>query len=149
MENIVTVMKLIKNKFSDTCSATKIIENAVPSAWYGTFNFLHLARNEESPRQLREKGDTKKILDTGNQFLYPLVLRLSSSPNERTQFPPHYFARQNLSNIPATPPRVTNKPCQPSSADGSCTLYATYSNPREVRSSGRETETRIEAPLRI
>lgn len=69
---MVMVIKLIRNEFSDTRLATKIIENAVPSVWYGTFNFLHLARNEESPRELREKGDTKKTLDTGNQFLYPL-----------------------------------------------------------------------------
>jgi len=50
----------------------EIIENTIPSAWYGAFNFLHLARNEEPPRELQEKGDTKKTLDTGNQFLYPL-----------------------------------------------------------------------------
>lgn len=70
-EKIVFV-KLIKNKFRDARWATKIIENAVPSACYSTFNFLHLARNEEPPRELQEKGDTKKTLDTGNQFLYPL-----------------------------------------------------------------------------
>jgi len=57
----------------ETHSITEIIENGVSSAWYGTFNFLHLARNEEPPRELCEgKGDTKKTLDTGNQFLYPL-----------------------------------------------------------------------------
>lgn len=43
-------MQLIKNGFKD--ARLEIIESTILNAWYDAFNFLHLAHNEEPPREL-------------------------------------------------------------------------------------------------